>query len=57
MAILIVHQGADWNQDLYDRTMERVIPDPSNPPKGASPCRPPPRHRQVSGVGDGLTAR
>src|ERR671931_46717 len=34
MAILIVHQGADWNQDLYDRTMERVIPDPSNPPEG-----------------------
>lgn len=34
MAILIVHQGADWNQDLYDRTMERVIPDPSNPPDG-----------------------
>ena len=34
MAIMIVHQGADWNQDLYDRTMERVIPDPSNPPEG-----------------------
>jgi len=34
MTIMIVHQGADWNQDLYDRTMERVIPDPSNPPEG-----------------------
>ena len=34
MAILIVHQGADWNAELYDRTMERVIPDPSNPPEG-----------------------
>ena len=34
MAIMIVHQGADWNQDLYDRTMARVIPDPSNPPDG-----------------------
>jgi hypothetical protein len=34
MAIMIVHQGADWNQDLYDQTMERVIPDPSNPPDG-----------------------
>ena len=34
MAIVIVNQGADWNQDLYDRTMERVIPDPSNPPDG-----------------------
>ena len=34
MAILIVHKGADWNQDLYDQTIERVIPDPSNPPAG-----------------------
>jgi hypothetical protein len=34
MAIMIVHQGADWNQELYDQTMERVIPDPSNPPDG-----------------------
>jgi hypothetical protein len=34
MAIMIVHQGADWNQDLYEQTMERVIPDPSNPPQG-----------------------
>src|SRR5256885_5197069 len=34
MAILITHRGGDWNQELYDRTMERVIPDPSNPPDG-----------------------
>jgi hypothetical protein len=34
MAILIVHQGSDWNQDLYDQARERVIPDPSNPPDG-----------------------
>jgi hypothetical protein len=34
MAILIVNQGADWNQDIYDRILERVIPDPSNPPEG-----------------------
>ena len=34
MPILITHRGADWNQELYDRTMERVIPDPSNPPEG-----------------------
>ena len=34
MAILIIHQGADWNQELYDQAMERVIPDQSNPPEG-----------------------
>jgi hypothetical protein len=34
MAILITHQGPGWSQYLYDRTMERVIPDPSNPPDG-----------------------
>jgi hypothetical protein len=34
MAIVIVHEGADWNQDLYDKTMERVIPDPNNLPDG-----------------------
>ena len=34
MAILITHHGPGWNQELYDRTMERVIPDPSNPPEG-----------------------
>lgn len=34
MAILIVHQGADWNQSLYDEIRERLIPDPSNPPDG-----------------------
>ena len=34
MAILIIHQGADWNAQLYDETIERVIPDPSNPPDG-----------------------
>ena|ERR671925_200897 len=34
MAIMIVHQGGDWNADLYEQTMDRVIPDPSNPPDG-----------------------
>jgi hypothetical protein len=34
MAIMIVHQGSDWNEDLYEQTMDRVIPDPSNPPDG-----------------------
>lgn len=34
MAILIVHQGADWNAELYDQSIQRVIPDPSNPPQG-----------------------
>jgi hypothetical protein len=34
MAIMIIHQGADWNADHYDQMMERIIPDPSNPPDG-----------------------
>jgi hypothetical protein len=34
MALMIIHQGADWNEELYDKTIERVIPDPSNPPDG-----------------------
>src|SRR4051812_39169690 len=34
MAILIVHEGADWNAEQYDQAMERLIPDPSDPPEG-----------------------
>lgn len=34
MAVLIHHQGADWNKDLYQQTFDRVIPDRSNPPAG-----------------------
>ena len=34
MAIMILHWGQDWNQELYDQLMEKVIPDPSNPPDG-----------------------
>ena len=34
MAVLIIHQGGDWNQELYDKIRERVVPDPSDPPDG-----------------------
>jgi hypothetical protein len=34
MAILIVHSGSDWDQEKYDRLIEQIIPDPSNPPDG-----------------------
>ena len=34
MAILIAHQGADWNAELYDQAIGRAIPDQSNPPEG-----------------------
>jgi hypothetical protein len=34
MAILVSHQGADWNQELYQATFDRAIPDRSNPPAG-----------------------
>ena len=34
MAILIAHQGADWNAELYDQCIQSAIPDQSNPPEG-----------------------
>jgi hypothetical protein len=34
VAVLVNNQGADWNQELYQATFERAIPDPSNPPDG-----------------------
>lgn len=34
MAVLAHHQGADWTQDLYQATFDRVIPDRSKPPAG-----------------------
>jgi hypothetical protein len=34
MAIVIVHEGSDWNADLYEQAMERVLPDPNNLPDG-----------------------
>ena len=34
MAVLVHHQGADWNAELYDATFDKVIPDRSNPPAG-----------------------
>lgn len=34
MAVVIVHEGSDWNAELYDKTVERVIPDPNNLPDG-----------------------
>ena len=34
MAILVNNQAADWNQELYQGTFDRVIPDRSNPPAG-----------------------
>lgn len=34
MAILVLNQAAGWNQELYQATFDRAIPDPSNPPPG-----------------------
>ena len=34
MAVVIVHEGADWNAELYDRLIGKVIPDPNNLPDG-----------------------
>ncbi|MEU1890317.1 hypothetical protein [Streptomyces pristinaespiralis] len=34
MAVLVVNQAPDWNQELYQATLDRAIPDPSNPPAG-----------------------
>ena len=34
MAILVQNQAPDWNQELYQSTFDRVIPDRSNPPAG-----------------------
>lgn len=34
MAVLVHNQSADWNQQLYQETFDRVIPDRSKPPTG-----------------------
>ncbi|MEU1895023.1 hypothetical protein ACH4D4_33775 [Streptomyces pristinaespiralis] len=34
MAVLVVNQAPDWNQELYQATLDRVIPDRDNPPAG-----------------------
>ncbi|EKX66438.1 hypothetical protein Sipo8835_27725 [Streptomyces ipomoeae] len=34
MAVLVHSEGADWNQELYQATFDRVIPDRSDPPAG-----------------------
>lgn len=34
MAVLVHNEGADWTQDLYQTTFDRVIPDRTNPPTG-----------------------
>ncbi|MFI6011458.1 hypothetical protein ACIBAG_22020 [Streptomyces sp. NPDC051243] len=34
MAVLVVNQGAEWTQELYQATFDRAIPDRTNPPAG-----------------------
>ncbi|MET9422983.1 MULTISPECIES: hypothetical protein [unclassified Streptomyces] len=34
MAVLVVNQAPDWNQELYQATLDRAIPDRNNPPAG-----------------------
>ncbi|MEV1069673.1 hypothetical protein [Streptomyces sp. NPDC050263] len=34
MTVLVYNQAADWNQELYQSTFDRVIPDRTNPPAG-----------------------
>lgn len=34
MAVFAHHHGSDWNQELYDQTFEKVVPDRSSPPAG-----------------------
>lgn len=34
MAVLVVNQSAEWTQELYQTTLDRVIPDRTNPPAG-----------------------
>ncbi|GAB2609717.1 hypothetical protein GCM10027168_48380 [Streptomyces capparidis] len=34
MSILAVHYSPDWNQELYQACLDRVIPDPDTPPTG-----------------------
>jgi hypothetical protein len=34
MAVLVHSQGEDWTQELYQATLDQVIPDPSMPPTG-----------------------
>ncbi|MGX1471335.1 UNVERIFIED_CONTAM: hypothetical protein RKD50_000143 [Streptomyces canus] len=34
MPILGYHYGTDWNQELYQATIDRIIPDPNDLPSG-----------------------
>lgn len=34
MAVLVVNQGAEWTQELYQAAFDRAIPDRTNPPAG-----------------------
>ncbi|MEV0170342.1 hypothetical protein AB0I00_04310 [Streptomyces sp. NPDC050803] len=34
MTVLVHNQAVDWNQELYQQTFDRVIPDRANPPAG-----------------------
>jgi hypothetical protein len=34
MAVLVHNQGADWNQETYQTTFDRVMPDRTKPPVG-----------------------
>ncbi|MET7621055.1 hypothetical protein [Streptomyces sp. NPDC005408] len=34
MAVLVQNYGADWNQELYQTTFDRAIPDRTKPPAG-----------------------
>jgi hypothetical protein len=34
MPILAYHYSPDWTQELYQATIDRVIPDPNNLPNG-----------------------
>ena len=34
MAVLVVNQGAEWTQELYQATFDRAFPDRTNPPAG-----------------------
>lgn len=34
MPVLAYHSSPDWNQELYQTTLDRIIPDPDNLPSG-----------------------
>ncbi|MGI5375767.1 hypothetical protein ACQEV2_16245 [Streptomyces sp. CA-251387] len=34
MAVLVVNQSAEWTEELYQATFDRVIPDRTSPPAG-----------------------